>query len=373
VRIGFATVDWSQSVTDSQGRLAIGGSGHYRCGLPAKYLAELGHETFVGRPVLLGDKTETPRFAVADMGASLDVDVTPEMIHDNLDVVVFQRMMHVDILRDIVEYGPKTGQLIVNDVDDHFWALDKRNLAHKMTDTSVRPEENTEIYLQILKASDLVTASTPHLADALRKRGCGNVEVVRNGVDSEAGWFPTDLGGRQPTVGWAGALPWRSGDIESVRRPLRRLESLGVRFHHSGHLGGWSTFAEAAGLADGSVSNSPMVPVEGIPRLYAYFEVGMIPLNDIPFNWAKSFVKGLEMAAAGIPFVAGASPEYRALAADGVGLVAASDSQWFKLLKALWSSEDFRRERAESDAAGLLAHTMKVRAQDWESVLQTQR
>jgi len=339
VRIGFATVDWSQSVTDSQGRLAIGGSGHYRCGLPAKYLAELGHETFVGRPVLLGDKTETPRFAVADMGASLDVDVTPEMIHDNLDVVVFQRMMHVDILRDIVEYGPKTGQLIVNDVDDHFWALDKRNLAHKMTDTSVRPEENTEIYLQILKASDLVTASTPYLADALRKRGCGNVEVVRNGVDSEAGWFPTDLGGRQPTVGWAGALPWRSGDIESVRRPLRRLESLGVRFHHSGHLGGWSTFAEAAGLADGSVSNSPMVPVEGIPS----------------------------------PFVAGASPEYRALAADGVGLVAASDSQWFKLLKALWSSEDFRRERAESDAAGLLAHTMKVRAQDWESVLQTQR
>ena len=373
MRIGFATVDWSRTLKDDRGLLALGGAGHYRCGLPAKYLAEMGHETFLGRPVLLGVESGSPRFAVADIGSEPDVEVTPDMIHDDLDVVVFQRMMHADFLADIVEYGPKTGQFIVNDVDDHFWALDKRNAAYKMTNSSERPMENTRIYLDILRASDLVTTSTSYLADALHKRGCRNVEVVRNGVDMEAGWLPTDLGCDQPTVGWAGALPWRSGDIESVRSPLRRLEARGVRFHHSGHLDSCGTFAEAAGLADGSVSRSPMVPADGIPRLYHYFEVGLIPLNDIPFNWAKSFVKGLEMAAAGIPFVAGASPEYRALAADGVGLVAESDSQWFKLLKALWSSEGFRRERAESDAAGLSGHTMKVRAQDWESVLQTQR
>lgn len=370
MRIGWATVDWSATFKNPDGTAGPGGSCWYRCCLPATYLRDLGHETFVGRPVLLGAQEGNPRFAVADV-YDFDDPVTEETIHDDLDVVVFQRIMHLDVLADIVEYGPKTGQLVVNDVDDFFWGLDKRNVAHRLTNTQQRPEDNINIYLDILRASDLVTCSTPFLADFLLKEGC-KVEVIRNGIDLER-WTPKAASDRQPTIGWAGAVPWRSGDIETVRRPLRRMEGLGFRFHHSGHIETWTTFSSLAGLRASSVTTSPMVPTGQIPSLYYPFDVGIVPLNDIPFNHAKSFVKGLEMTAAGLPLVAQATPEYKALEAGGIGVTAETEKQWFKTLKYLGTNFGAREELRAQGQESIDQHSMKRRAEDWQAVLCNRR
>jgi hypothetical protein len=39
--------------------------------------------------------------------------------------------------------------------------------------------------------------------------------------------------------------------------------------------------------------------------------VGLVPLTRGPFNEAKSYLKGLEYAAAGIPFIATPTEEYQ--------------------------------------------------------------
>jgi hypothetical protein len=54
---------------------------------------------------------------------------------------------------------------------------------------------------------------------------------------------------------------------------------------------------------------------------------------------AKSNIKGLEYAAAGIPFVASPTPSYLELKEDGIGLVARKRRHWKPLLSSLRDPE----------------------------------
>ena len=56
--------------------------------------------------------------------------------------------------------------------------------------------------------------------------------------------------------------------------------------------------------------------------------VGLVPLTRSPFNEAKSYLKGLEYAAAGIPFIATPTEEYRLLHRAGVGRLAETPDEW---------------------------------------------
>ena len=74
--------------------------------------------------------------------------------------------------------------------------------------------------------------------------------------------------------------------------------------------------------------------------------VGIVPLNSLPFNEAKSSVKGLEYAMTGIPFVAYASNEYKKLELEGSGNTAKKPMQWIKNMERLLDPA-VRKEQAD--------------------------
>jgi spore maturation protein CgeB len=75
-------------------------------------------------------------------------------------------------------------------------------------------------------------------------------------------------------------------------------------------------------------------------------DIGIVPLNSLPFNEAKSNLKGLEYAMSGIPFVAYGSKEYQKLEAEGAGNTARRPRDWLKHLERLLDP-DFRKSQAE--------------------------
>jgi hypothetical protein len=84
------------------------------------------------------------------------------------------------------------------------------------------------------------------------------------------------------------------------------------------------------------VSESPLVPITEHERQFEGMDVCLVPLADKPFNEAKSALKGMQAAAAGVPFVATAMPEYRWLQdTRGVGRTAKNPRQWVNHLEAL--------------------------------------
>jgi hypothetical protein len=113
---------------------------------------------------------------------------------------------------------------------------------------------------------------------------------------------------------------------------------------------------------------TPLVPILSYPGLLLPIDIGIIPLNNIQFNHAKSFIKGLEYAAAGVPFVASALPEYELLASQGIGRIARTDAEWEANLTDLL---DYRLRRDEMivNREVLEQFSMSARAPEWETTM----
>lgn len=361
MRIGFATADWSRSIQDQDGAPTLGGSGHYRCALPARALAEAGHETFLGGLISHNQAVE---LGVRTWGDGEN--------HFDLDVLVMQRLMWDDLPERVAECV-RHGLTILNDVDD-FWAgLDPSNRAFHTSAKSWNSEANREHYAKTISRSSATIASTPFLADRYaRSRSI----LVRNAIAAEDWTYAPESD--EKTIGWVGALPWRSGDVETLRGFLGPFcERHGFRAVHAGHLDGIRdpitaeeipTFAGRAGLEEEAVEKRPMVPLSEYPSLFSGLAIGLVPLADKPFNEAKSAIKGMEYAAAGVPFVAQATSEYRWLEAQGIGRVARRPKDWIRHLNAL-ADPAVRTAEAEKNRAAVERLGVDWLRGRWEAVL----
>jgi hypothetical protein len=101
------------------------------------------------------------------------------------------------------------------------------------------------------------------------------------------------------------------------------------------------------------------------------FDIGIVPLNDIPFNHAKSSIKGLEYASSGIPFVAQGLPEYQRLADMGVGRVANTPDEWRTHMTELLAFKTRKRDAAMNLAMLKRYHSVQAEAHEWIKALLT--
>ena len=104
-------------------------------------------------------------------------------------------------------------------------------------------------------------------------------------------------------------------------------------------------------------------------NLLTQFDVGLVPLTDIPFNHAKSCIKGLEYASAGIPFVAQDLSEYRMLADSGVGRVASTPGEWVEHLEDLLDLGTRKIEAAQGRSITVGQHSIMCREPEWQTLL----
>jgi len=354
-KIGFITADWGRV---PEGQIPPpGGAGWVRIHQPAMKLAEHGHTTVVGAGV-----ASAPNGTLTPMGHKGE----PLML--GADIVVIQRWMN-DEAPDAIRTARAAGQIVIQDVDDWFWGLDPRNQAHLSTSKQYSTVHNREHYKAAIEASDAVTVSTEFLAKRIRERMGARVHLIRNCVDR--GMYATE-----PVrdvkdglvVGWTGALAWRSGDLETMQDVLPGwLADTGSTFVHHGLFPGDHPGAAGrlARIPDNLIGPSKpgLIPTD-YPQNVAGFDIGIVPLNDVPFNHAKSWIKGLEYAAAGIPFIAQATAEYRAL---GCGVMAWTDQDWVDGLTYLADPVNRAAEAAKGLAAAA-AHDLATRWVDWEAV-----
>lgn len=386
LRIGFATRDWTfldvdehadgmanlpkpTNATFSEGvkRPYIGGAGYYRMLLPARALQDVGHLTYLGTLV------ENPKTG------QLGVHTFDGLAHFDLDVLVLQRWMHVE-LTAAVRRAVADGQVIINDVDDWFDGLDKGNRAWWTSHPKLNLVENREHYARTIRAGSAVVCSTPFLVGKMRKEN-PNAHLIRNRIDSarfHATRGASEAQEARPTLGWVGALPWRSkGDVEALDGLIAPfVVEHGLKVIHGGAITGFNpdgtplgTFAERVHLAPELVEERPVSPMSEYPGLLTGMGIGVAPLALIPFNNAKSAIKGMEYAAAGIPFVASPTDEYVRLAEHGVGRVARKPREWLHHWKALLDPE-LRAADAKINADLIDdVYAAAGYAQDWEDLL----
>jgi hypothetical protein len=274
MNILFLTSDWAEE------QQYPGGSGWYRAWLPAQALREHGG------------------FGAACFRHLAVHHQTGELLGTNdghsavggFDIVVITRWM-LEEAPDVIRRARAGGQVVVQDVDDWYLGLDPRNRAFIATHPKYSPGNNRDHYLKALAASSAITVSTPYLAERYRKHLPGvPIHVVRNAIDL-ARWQPEkrrSRPGQKATIGWVGATPWRSGDVETLRGVLGPfVERHDLLLKHAGHLHGAPTFAEQAAVDPNRVELAYMAPIEDYPTLFRGIDIGLVPLSDQPFNRAK--------------------------------------------------------------------------------------
>lgn len=350
----FLTFDWSFG-TDP---LQPNGCAWYRCVLPSKELKNIGWQTGVGIP---GWNDEH------GFGLLIPDD---KAIH-GWDIIVFKLIM-LDSIASRMEDAKKLGQKIVVDIDDWFEGLQETNLAYKMTDPAKNEKNNREHYMYIIDNADAIITSTPFLYDFYKNtKKKDNVFMVRNGIDLPRWRQRKDHSRWLPVVGWVGATPWRSMDLETMQPWFTQfMEANRLEFHHSGHIKNANVAADQLGLtANVKVSTEPMQPILSYPNLFRKIDIGMVPLNNVEFNHAKSAIKGLEYSAAGVPWIASYSPEYEFAEKQGIGRVAHNEREWIGHLEELLDPK-VRKEDAERNIEGIKKYqTMEVRGQEWDEVM----
>jgi glycosyltransferase involved in cell wall biosynthesis len=296
VKIGIASADYLRPQKSPDGEEKWGGAGWARLGQYVPYLRAAGHEVTVGTLWRYN-------------GLMLIEDgYTQEKIAP--DVVIIQRIMH-DGVGETMRMGRSQGQIAINDIDDWYWGLDPSNEAWKASHPKYNKEENTVFYAANVAASDYVIASTPYLAQRIKERWKLPVHVLENTVDVSR-FIPVEQSDT-PTLGWVGSTAHRSGDIEQVRGIFPQFLRDGkIKMLHAGHNPNAKSFSELIGIDQSLIATTPLRVFSEYPEMLT-MDIGIVPLRDTPFNHAKSDIKGLEYAAAGIPFIASDLPSYRSL------------------------------------------------------------
>ncbi len=274
------------------------------------------------------------------------------------DMVLIQRYFPSPGTAPILEAIFEAGKPVVYDTDDDWTALPPEHpfFPHLA--------EILPTILETARQAALVTVSTTPLAEAFRTV-TPRVRVLPN-LLPDALWEPVPPPDRPVTAIGLAATPSHLADFAPLRTALaglaRRLDKP-VRWVFFGCAPDGDVFLHATRIA---FAADYAAYAARLPRLGC--GVGLAPLADTAFNRAKSPIKWMEYAAAGMAGVFADLPPYQEVVAPGeTGLLAGPDpADWVTAVARLVEDAPFRRRLAsqamEAVAAG---HLLSRRATDY--------
>ena len=275
-----------------------------------------------------------------------------------------ERGLHTRVLLDTLarEPGVLKGTAVLYDTDDDLLGEPgPPGLVNRLA------AERRDVRM-LLGLADLVTATTPVLADRLAAHARCEVRVLRNAV--EPAWFAAPTGAAAPDaiprIVYHGG-PARLRDYEVARAAVNEAAA-GTPGARRIWLGA-AHDPRCAALVDEATPWVDGVPAFAAALAAARPSVGLAPLADDPYNRARSELHWVEYAVAGAPCVATAfdGPGPYDTVRDGVdGLLARTPSDWRRHLAALAGSSALREDIASAARErALREYTAVARAPEW--------
>lgn len=298
---------------------------------------------------------------------------TPVVEHLNhvgsADTVVLNRPLDPGIA-ELVRLWRAEGRRVVIDLDDDFDAVVPEHRIHG--------RYTTEHLHAACRAASVVTCSTPVLA---QRYGYGHGVVLRNCIPesylSVTRRTRVELTAGEPWplwVGWYGSLGSHPRDPAAagagIGQALRSVED--AQFVFVGPEKDGPELCRTFHLDEGMLRTLGFYSMTGLIQVISEFDIGIVPLELNPFNEAKSWLKGLEFAAVGVPVVASPTPEYERMANQSprppACWLAHTPGQWRNQLAKLIRHPEWRAELAANGKAWAATWTYEKHAGDWRTV-----
>jgi len=333
-----------------------GGCGYYRLIWPAQAvsLARPDWQVEVRPP-------ETVQAGFVD-GRFVGVQGLPDP--GTIDVLVMQRVGTPGQI-NVARWARERGAAVVVDFDDAMWCIDRDNVAWPSWNMRNPYDQHWKTCDVAAAEADLVTVTTEHLAKHYGKAH-RRVDVINNHVPQAAvSLEPLPRSPKDPfTAGWVGFTQTHPGDCEVSGPAARAVLDSG---------GGLAVVADGPGAArEWGVDEAQVRCIPGQkfgPSYYqslSVLDLMLVGLKDTPFNRAKSTLKVLEAAAAGVPSVAPDNPPHRDLARRGFPVtLASSPTEWATAAKRHASDPSYSAEQKEATAEAVTGWTIEGNAGLW--------
>jgi glycosyltransferase involved in cell wall biosynthesis len=194
----------------------------------------------------------------------------------------------------------------------------------------------------VMRAATIVVAGNDFIAERARQAGARRIEIVPSVIDLDR--YPSPVAARpadpRPLIaGWIG-IPLNARYLEALAGALRAVADR-VRLH----IVGAGAPAALAGLP---VETFPWTEDSEISRIDA-FDIGLMPLDDTPWERGKCAYKLLQVMAAGKPVIASPVGANRLAVRHEVnGLLAATTEQWTDAFARLAGDPALRRRMGQA-------------------------
>jgi glycosyl transferase family 1 len=329
-----------------------GACGHNRLIWPGEVLRNLGHDVVLVPPVKGSGFAAKTR--VGPDGKEMLTSVT---MPEDIDVLVIQRPTH-RLQPQLIAGLRANGIAVVVDMDDDMSTLHPSNVAFQMYRTTTNTEYSWKVAAESCKQATMVITSTAQLQKVYARPGHGR--VIDNYVPQAYLNYP-----KMPTgsFGWAGTMQSHPNDPQVMGDAVRRLAGEGYQFSV---VGDGHKVKEALRLPHKPPATGGVSLVDWAARIADSMDVGVVPLAATSFNTSKSRLKGIEMSAVGVPWVASPRTEYRRLVKEsGCGILADSPKQWYAGIKLLMDDEAVREEHVQAGRQYMRDQTYEANAWRW--------
>lgn len=281
------------------------------------------------------------------------------------DLVHLHRPVMLDDEGAAVARIREAGALVGFDEDDDIGAFPREltqhpALAEMGAEWMPRATRNFEQLLAHAPRVDLLTTPNASLAAQFEALGADNVHVIENYLPGE--YLRVEPRGHDGlVVGWhAGREHVLDADALGLRPTLVRM----LDEHPDVHV---VTINLDLAIEHERYHHEPVTSMDRLTARLADFDIGIVPLADIPFNRGRSNVKAREYAAAGVPWLASPVGPYEQLGRDQGGRLV-EDDEWLAALDELVRSRRERRKLAKNAKAWAKRETIWRMADVWEQV-----
>ena len=197
------------------------------------------------------------------------------------DIVVFNRQYNEGCLK-AMEYSLLKKKLVVFDLDDNIFAVQKENPAYETyTDKTVM--HNLKLFIE---HANVFIVSNVRLAEALKHYRKGKpTTIIENGIPW--GFFQKKINKNStPTVSWHGG-PSHLGDLNLVKKLPMIMDKWRFVSFGSVNIEGWE--------------HVPVVPFKAFYQVLRTIDpdVAVTPLNINAFNQCRTCIKFVENTAVG--------------------------------------------------------------------------
>lgn len=275
------------------------------------------------------------------------------------DAVFIYRCSDVEKMTQAAGQARKHGLSLIYDIDDLIFDYQRIQDQEFLKGEEYRGYESyCENIRACMELCDMFTASTDHLAAAMRESFPGKRAIVcRNAASLEmqllseiAEEKAAERNGRKEqmengkvVLGYFSGSKTHDRDWKAAEDGIREIMKQDQRVELL--LAGTIHVSDQMAIFQNRIKKEPFMRWQELPRLIRTVDINLMPLEDSFFQWCKSENKWMEAGLVGVPTIASCNPELAGVLRDGYDVVfCRTRAEWQEKLRELVESRQLREE-----------------------------